>query len=348
MASCNCTFAEELFDEGVITCEDASRCPEDCHICGTCFAVLGCQVGNTGGSGPRKVSTSTLLWIIGAVVLALLLGLAWYHTYKRRQEENELSKNLIAGEYKVGKSLSWARKGEKYPEGLHSTPFKPPSETPLNGAGLAVAGVAACGATSHSESDDSDSEAGSFDNTLPTVDESTVSSTKVTGEAPERNFEDELFAVPEDEEAIDQQAQELEPQASEESKSEALDEEESSVDEVESEETYEGVDYADVPHDEQASDSSNAGGDEASEASLDQEPGEEPGACDNVGDSSAPNDEQAEYSVSSREIVADTGADDLIEEDFEDSPHDERPENESPTQELEMEPVSSESDSEEE
>ena len=56
------------------------------------------------------------------------------------------------------------------------------------------------------------------------------------------------------------------------------------MDEVESEETYEGVDYADVPHDEQASDSSNAGGDEASEASLDQEPGEEPGACDNVGD----------------------------------------------------------------
>jgi hypothetical protein len=148
-------------------------------------------MGNTGGSS-MKISTSTLLWIIGAVVLALLLGLAWYHTHRRRQEENELSKNLMAGEYTVGKSLDYAQKGDK-----QASLFEPPE--PLEGAGLA-AGGAAVSKTSHSGSD-SDLESDFDDGTLPTIDESTIASTKAASEIPAESSEQHLLPVPEDEDS---------------------------------------------------------------------------------------------------------------------------------------------------
>jgi hypothetical protein len=172
--SCNCTFAEELFGLGLLSCDDQEDCPSDCPICSTCLTLIGCEPPVGLLKGP-KISTSVWLYIAGALVLLVILALALYHNRRRSQEENELKKNLMAGENE--KEGFQASQDEKIQ----------PWENPVDGevgtskaATLAAAGIAV---KNKDEEDDSDSDSSVGSRTARTFDE-TVMQTSDDSTAP--------------------------------------------------------------------------------------------------------------------------------------------------------------------
>jgi hypothetical protein len=170
LTDCNCTFAEELFGAGLLTCDDADNCPDDCPICSTCLVVMGCK--DPSQSRADNVPTSIILYIVAGAVGSLILFLFCYHTRRRKQEEVGLKSKLIAG----------GHKGDSYvpPQtNLGAPPFKPPSQAPAQfqpSSDAAAAGGIFAGALAK-KSDDSDSETDdgdSLDATAVTADETTV------------------------------------------------------------------------------------------------------------------------------------------------------------------------------
>ena len=96
LGSCNCTFAEELRDYGLLTCDDATFCPSDCPICFTCMQILGCDVRPPNQPlASQWVSTSIMLYIIAAAVAIFVLALAVYYSHRKWQDQNDLGKYLI-------------------------------------------------------------------------------------------------------------------------------------------------------------------------------------------------------------------------------------------------------------
>lgn len=95
-SSCSCSFAEELVSSGLLTCKDASSCPDDCSICSTCLRLLGCNV-----DGPPLViqylSRPLVMYIVGAALALLLFALiAHYSRKKWKPEGDSLNQNLLA------------------------------------------------------------------------------------------------------------------------------------------------------------------------------------------------------------------------------------------------------------
>jgi hypothetical protein len=170
LTDCNCTFAEELMSVGLLTCDDAESCPDDCPICSTCLVVMGCREPSQ--SRGDIVPTSTTLYIIAAAVVTLILFLLCYHTRRRKQEEDDLKSKLIAEGYK----------GDSYvpPQtDLGAPPFKPPSHDPerfqpsrdaAGVGGIFPGALAKKSNDSDSETDDGDS----LDATAVTADDTTV------------------------------------------------------------------------------------------------------------------------------------------------------------------------------
>lgn len=168
--SCNCTFAEELFDKGLLVCEDRERCPRSCPICSTCLTILGCP--DSTGPGNR-LETSTIIYIIIGAVILLVVGLALFHSHRRKNQKGDLNQQLI--------SDADNSKGMVDPHRDDQAGFQPPLVDSGDGAALvssaAIAGGIAGGLALKSSNDnDSDSETDdceeSLDATVPAAEES--------------------------------------------------------------------------------------------------------------------------------------------------------------------------------
>ena len=99
---CNCTFAEELRDNGLLSCDDTSLCPEDCSICTTCMSLLGCDVAPENPLVSRLLSTTIMLYVIAAVVSLLIFALAAYYSRRKWQDERDLNTSLIEKQKHAG------------------------------------------------------------------------------------------------------------------------------------------------------------------------------------------------------------------------------------------------------
>lgn len=201
LGSCNCTFAEELFDSGLLVCEDRERCPRNCPICSTCLSVLGCPEM----AGPiDRLATSTMIYIIVGAVILLVVALAVFHSRRRRQQQHELKQHLITED---DYDADDADDGDDRDDSR----FQPP--TAGTGAAM-VAGGAAVGAWKANKETDSEADTDdctrSIDATVPTVEDSSATpfvAMAATGIATVRSEEED--AGPEDENEETKNADEI-------------------------------------------------------------------------------------------------------------------------------------------
>jgi hypothetical protein len=193
--SCNCTFAEELFDQGLLVCEDRERCPRSCPICSTCLTILGCP----DASGPgNRLETSTIIYIVIGAVILLVVGLALFHSRRRKQQQSDLNQQLISDADDKG-MVDPSRDGK--------SGFEPPvvdsgNVNALVASAVIAGGIAGGVAWKSSKDNDSDSETDdcgeSLDPTLQTADESMVDLSAGGVVVPTVRSEEE-DAAPEDE-----------------------------------------------------------------------------------------------------------------------------------------------------
>lgn len=96
LEDCECTFASELFEEGLLTCDDVGLCPRECGVCLTCLRLLGCALpGGKGGSSRPIRTRNIVLYVVGAAMGALVIIGVVYAVSKRRGDENSLGENLM-------------------------------------------------------------------------------------------------------------------------------------------------------------------------------------------------------------------------------------------------------------
>jgi hypothetical protein len=193
LENCNCTFAEEFLALGLLDCDDEAICPEDCPICATCMTVIGCTSPPAAQAG-EPLPTSTILYIIGAAILFLIVALAVYHSRRRNQQENELKKNLMAGEEDT--------RGDVYSANSNAELWEPPTVAPIqfdpsNVAASAAMAAAMVKPTKQESDTESDGSGESVAATLLTTDESTVYMVD-TGTAPAIHTREETSEPDED------------------------------------------------------------------------------------------------------------------------------------------------------
>lgn len=181
---CDCTFAQELFDRGLLVCEDRERCPRSCPICSTCLSVLGCP--EVEGS---RLASSTLVYIIVGSVVFLVIALALVHSHRKKKQENDLSQQLIPGA---------KDKDMNDPNQDNQTGWEPPLVDSADSGGLAVPVGGAVWKNSKDESDTDDEEEETIDETL----DDTMLSPSVDGPVPLAATEDTADR-PEDEMAME-------------------------------------------------------------------------------------------------------------------------------------------------
>ena len=90
LESCQCLFAEELFELGRLSCSDFDACPSDCKICETCLRLLGCNSSNgtTNSSAPLSASNA-FIYVIGAAAGVVVVVVGYYAITRRRQQSND-------------------------------------------------------------------------------------------------------------------------------------------------------------------------------------------------------------------------------------------------------------------
>lgn len=94
---CECIFAEELIEEGYLSCgEMLSKCPADCRVCHTCSTLMGCPTNAT--AQVEAVLSSSPLVILVAAAGILCFGLVYYYARKRRRDDSEMAAGLMTGE----------------------------------------------------------------------------------------------------------------------------------------------------------------------------------------------------------------------------------------------------------
>jgi hypothetical protein len=74
--NCSCMSAATLLANGVFKCpgsdDDAPYCPENCSICNTCMALIGCSETQPYNVDNPKPKSQWLLYAVGAVTAVLL------------------------------------------------------------------------------------------------------------------------------------------------------------------------------------------------------------------------------------------------------------------------------------
>jgi hypothetical protein len=91
LVGCECSFAEELMNDGLLRCADMGRCPEECPICLTCMRLMGCN-------GVRAITSSTLFYYVICGVFGLaLFGTLLYVGFLWRQHSLEGDEVLPVG-----------------------------------------------------------------------------------------------------------------------------------------------------------------------------------------------------------------------------------------------------------
>lgn len=163
--SCDCTFAQELFDKGLLVCEDRERCPRSCPVCSTCLTILGCP-DSAGLSS--SLDTATIIYIVVGAVILLVIALALFHARRRSQHQNDLNQHLMEDADEKGmpdssrdRELGW----------------EPPA---LTGSGAMVGAAVLKSSKDDNSQADTDDCGDSLDATVPTVDE-TMANTAETG-----------------------------------------------------------------------------------------------------------------------------------------------------------------------
>jgi hypothetical protein len=84
--SCQCTFASQLMSQEMLSCDDISRCPQDCQVCRTCLQLLGCDDTKNGFG---SLISSPLWWLLLAVFMIICCIYCYLFALRRRREENE-------------------------------------------------------------------------------------------------------------------------------------------------------------------------------------------------------------------------------------------------------------------
>jgi len=80
---CQCKWAEEFMDMGILSCDDTCPPESECKICSDCLRLAGCSNVKTGASGLFNVST--LAYIIGGAVGIIAVTLTGYALKNNRQ-----------------------------------------------------------------------------------------------------------------------------------------------------------------------------------------------------------------------------------------------------------------------
>ena len=94
---CSCTFAEQLMDMAILSCDDRVDCPANCSICNKCLRLLGCS-NTLVHMGPLTAGKGT---ISAAVFLTALLSAGVCFARRRKRGETgtgSLEDNLMACE----------------------------------------------------------------------------------------------------------------------------------------------------------------------------------------------------------------------------------------------------------
>jgi hypothetical protein len=95
--NCECSFAKNLMDDGMLSCEDVSKCPSGCGVCMTCMKLLGCtseqqQQGTTTSSASSNIVPYS---IAAAISVILIAGVAYAVSQRKRKEDNSLGEHLV-------------------------------------------------------------------------------------------------------------------------------------------------------------------------------------------------------------------------------------------------------------
>jgi hypothetical protein len=100
LENCECNFAEEMMGIGLLSCDMAAQCPKDCAICTTCFQVIGCVTGGTGGLNSAKSATN-YLYVVAAGVGVLFFGVIYYSANRKRGSQ-DLGAHLMEDQGSTG------------------------------------------------------------------------------------------------------------------------------------------------------------------------------------------------------------------------------------------------------
>lgn len=118
-AGCNCSFAEELIENNLLSCEEASLCPNDCRICSICLHVLGCDPEPFAPTVWRNMSALSIVYIVGAAVGMLFFGLVAHYSRKhccngKRHRSSDLDQNLLdAKEKNISAGIMYMHEGDR-------------------------------------------------------------------------------------------------------------------------------------------------------------------------------------------------------------------------------------------
>ena len=94
LEDCECIFAEELEDLGLLSCSDAASCPSACPICSACMQLMGCTRVTTGISSDDR--TSNTVYVVAAALGLIVFGLVYFTARRQRDDGSELQAHLMA------------------------------------------------------------------------------------------------------------------------------------------------------------------------------------------------------------------------------------------------------------
>jgi hypothetical protein len=98
---CNCSFAEELVANGLLGCDDAQYCPNNCTVCATCLDIMGCGADPFVPRAWRSLNALSALYVVAAAIALLLFGMAAHYSRKRWKADTELDRNLLDKEVTI-------------------------------------------------------------------------------------------------------------------------------------------------------------------------------------------------------------------------------------------------------
>jgi hypothetical protein len=100
---CECTFAKELKEMGLLSCEDATKCPSSCDVCLTCMYLLGCsntpQPPHQGPYTPVSSQRSNIMiYVVAAAISTIIIGAVALSMSRHRNKDSNptLAEHLFA------------------------------------------------------------------------------------------------------------------------------------------------------------------------------------------------------------------------------------------------------------
>jgi len=104
LEGCQCTFAEEIYKQGSITCASSSSsstaCPEDCSVCQTCMTIIGCDT--IYGSTQKGLANFIPYFIASSIGLGLSAMILYSskesQRRRRRINNNNTSNTQVSNE----------------------------------------------------------------------------------------------------------------------------------------------------------------------------------------------------------------------------------------------------------